>query len=191
MKKRKAKAAPRGKRIMKSDPIFAAIAEHHRLEKIWCDHCHKLDVAQYKARKKYGQRPWSLIAWRNYSAIGGGEIDNARKEFLQGGVNRNLINKEYRDAKARERAAERAGKAWDRRTSTAQCHELVERATAAKRRADDRMAKTRPTTPAGAAVMLAYLRSDMKDGKVFWHDIALATLVSTLKAWGKGGRDAI
>ena len=132
MKKRKAKAAPRGKRIMKSDPIFAAIAEHHRLEKIWCDHCHKLDVAQYKARKKYGQRPWSLIAWRNYSAIGGGEIDNARKEFLQGGVNRNLINKEYRDAKARERAAERAGKAWDRRTGTAaQCREL-ERATAAQ-----------------------------------------------------------
>jgi hypothetical protein len=47
---------------------------------------------------------------RNYSAIGGQEIDDRRKEFLnQPGADRKQVEKEFRDAKAREAAAEQAG----------------------------------------------------------------------------------
>lgn len=170
---------------MKSDPIVAAIAEHQKLEKIWGRLGHKLELAKDRASKKYGRRPWSLIAWRKYSAIGGDEIDKARKEFLAAGLKPKMINKEYRDAKARERAGERAEKAWDRRAGIAAQRRKFERANEAEQRAAERMAKTKPTTPAGAAAMLAYVKTDMEGGDIDWHDTAIATLVATLKAWGK------
>jgi hypothetical protein len=178
--------APKSKRAAKAtDPIFAAIAERQKLEKIWSVLYHKLDVAEGRADKKHGRRPWGLIKWRKYGAIGGSEIDKAREAFLEEGFKPKMINTEYRDAKARERAAQRAQKAWDRRVGIAAQRRECDRAMEAESRASVRMAKTRPTTPAGAAAMLEYVKAGMKDGEIDWHDIALATLVTTLRAWGK------
>src|SRR5271163_357825 len=92
-----------------ADPIFAAIEQHQKLFKAYDDLCDALEEAEMKAKKKHGDRPWSLIAWRNYSAIGGSEIDDRREEFLDlPGIDPKKIEKEYRDAKARQRAAVRA-----------------------------------------------------------------------------------
>jgi hypothetical protein len=172
---------------MKPDPIYAAIDAHLRLDKFWCDLSEKLDLAEYKAQKKHGARPCTLVAWRDWLTSGSG-IDKARKDFLAQGLDPNMINKEYRDAKRRERAAERAERAWDRRTGIAPLRRECDRAIEAERRAAVRMAKTRPTTPAGVAKMLAFLKADIKDGETHWHEIAFDTLVATLKTWGKAVR---
>lgn len=184
--KTKSKRKPLPKKA--TDPIYAAIAERRKREKIWGDLSSRLEVAVNKANKKHGHRPWSLIRWRKYGAIGGDEIDRARREFLDEGSNPKMINEEYRDAKARERAGERAEKAWDRRVGIAAQRRECDRAIAADNVVTKQMAKTRPTTPAGAAAMLAYLKKDAESGEMSWHETAFDTLIATLNVWGKAAQ---
>jgi hypothetical protein len=104
------KPKPRKEPSAASDPIFAAIGGHKARTKEWTRLLRKLDEAEVEAEKTHGQRPWPWIAWRNYEAIGESEIDNAHEEFVkQPGADRKQVGKEYRDAKARLAAAERAG----------------------------------------------------------------------------------
>jgi hypothetical protein len=163
------------------DPIFALIDAHKARAKEWSRLYSKLDEAQCQAQETHGPRPWDLIAWRNYQAIGGRELDDRREEFLrQPGADRKQVEKEYRDAKAREAAAERAGVEWDHRVGISPLREQYERANAAERRAAMRMARTKPTTPAGAAAMIAYTRRDIMEGKVDWQMVALKTAAAAL-----------
>jgi DnaJ-domain-containing protein 1 len=134
------KAKRKPAKAKKADPIFAAIEQREKLQKIWCDLCHKLDLAEYKASKTYGGRPDS---------------------------------------------DERAAKAWDRRVGIAAQRRECDRAIEAEHRAGVRFARTKPTTPAGAGAMLAYLHTDVKGGAIDWHPIAFATIIATLKSWGK------
>jgi hypothetical protein len=69
-------------RASQVDPIFAAIDNHRKLFKAWNALYDAIERAESKANKKHGRRPWSLVAWRNYSAIGGSEIEDRREEFL-------------------------------------------------------------------------------------------------------------
>ena len=64
-------------------------------------------------------------------------------------ANRQQIEKEYLDAKERLAAAECAGAEWDQRAGIASLREQVESADSAERRAAMRLARTKPTTPAG------------------------------------------
>lgn len=173
----------------KPDPIFAAITEAKALDKAFFRLCDAMDRAEFRARKKHGCRPWSLIAWRNYSAIGGREIDDRRKEFLRlPGVDPKKIEEEYRDAKSRERAAFRAEKAWDRRAGLAQQRQELDLARKAIHRAIARIARTRPKTPSGAAAMLHYIKDDMEICDDAWHLIAIASVIDALKSL-KGGAE--
>lgn len=184
MSRKNAKRKPLPKKPV--DPIHALIAEHKRLVTAWSHMYDVADRAEWRAKKKHGNRPWSLIAWRCYSAIGGREIEGARERFLQEKVApRKVIQKEYLDAKARERAGERAEIAWDRRAGMMPLRRKLEQAFKAERGAALRMVKTRPTTPAGAAALLAYTKDDAKGGEINWHGIAMDTLIQTLKAWGR------
>jgi hypothetical protein len=102
---------------------------------------------------------------RSYSAIGGSEIDRAREKFLsQPGADREQIEKEYLDAKARLAAAERACVDWNYRAGVAPLREQYERANDAWREAVMRMARTKPVTPAGAAALIDYARRDIDIG---------------------------
>ncbi|MGB6325831.1 MAG: hypothetical protein WBG11_08665, partial [Methylocella sp.] len=122
-----------------------------------------------------------LIAWRNYSAIGGPEIDRCREELLsQPGADKKQVQKEFRDAKARLAAAERAGVEWDHRAGITPLREQADRASAAERRAAMRMARTKPATLAGAAALIAYTRRDIMEGEVDWQMVALKTVAVTL-----------
>jgi hypothetical protein len=140
----KAKAAlcimkPKSKRAS-ADPIFAAIEQREKLQNIWVKLYHKLDLAEFHARKKHGLRPGS---------------------------------------------SERAAKAWDRRIGIVAQRRECDRAIEAEHRAGLRFARTKPTTPAGVAAMLAYLHTDVKAGAIDWHPIAFATIIATLKSWGE------
>jgi hypothetical protein len=176
-------AAPAAVAAMDSpDPIFAAIQKHRELMEESNRLYDAVSVAEGKAQKKHGYRPWSLIAWRKYSHIGGSEIDAAREEFLgQPGANRREIEREYRDAKARYAAAVRAGVEWDKRTGLAPLRQQYEHTRRAETTAAMRMAKTNPRTPAGAGALVAYARADIEIGDgPEWHLPALATAADAL-----------
>jgi hypothetical protein len=98
----------------------------------------------------------------------------------QPGADRKQVRKEYREAKARLAAAERAGIEWDHRAGIVPLREQYERADAAEQRAAVRMARTKPTTPAGAAAMIAYTRRDIMEGGVDWQMVALKTVAVAL-----------
>ena len=173
--------------VMKTDdPIFAAIEEHRRLAEASNRLYDALDLAQSKAAKKHGSKPFVLIAWRNYSHIAGSEIDGAREEFLKlPAIDPKKIEKEYREAKARERAE----RAWYKRSGLAPQRREYERTFEAERRAAVRLAKIIPSTPAGASAMLGYVRADyIEDGPTEWHLATLDTIIATLAAWGKAAR---
>ncbi len=85
------------------DPIFAAIKEHRSLVKDRQRADAILDARQISAQRIHRNRPSALVAWRNYSAICGYEIEKARDEFLKlPRADPEQIEKEYQDAKARE-----------------------------------------------------------------------------------------
>ncbi len=172
------------------DSIYAAI-EHHRKLVGESDRLYEeLQKAENAAEKKYGRRPWALIAWRSYSAIGASEIDDRREEFLrQPGADRKQVEREYRDAKDRARAAARAGLEWDKRTGLAPLRQLYERTRRAETAAGRRMAKTKPTTPAGAVALVDYVRHDIEIGEgPEWHKIALATMAAALSSMSSRAR---
>lgn len=129
-----------------------------------------------------------MIAWRDFSHIGGSEIDAARAQFLERKVApRKAIEWEYLDAKARERAGERALIAWYKRAGLLEKLRERDRANVVDNRLHKRLARTRPTTPAGAAAFLSYVRSTGMDG-IEWHEIAIDTIIRTL-AGARNGRD--
>jgi hypothetical protein len=170
------------------DPIFAAITEHKALAKESWHLCDKLGAAEEEAAKTFRRRPWSLIEWRKYSAIGEHEIDRAREEFLmQPGADPEQIEKEYQDAKRREAAAEYEGIAWDQLTGIAPLREQFERAQSAEDRAAARMARTKPTTTAGVSALITYIWNDVKDDldSMNWSTPALKTAAVSLAQMNK------
>ncbi|HEY8006779.1 MAG TPA: hypothetical protein VIE66_08300 [Methylocella sp.] len=115
--------------------------------------------------------------------IGGSEIDRTRDAFLgQPAVDRERIEREYLDAKARYAATEYEGIAWDHRTGLAQLRKQVELALRAENRAATQLARTKPTTPAGGGALVDYIRSDIKDDLCSrnWPTAALKTVATSL-----------
>lgn len=164
-----------------ADPIFDLIKAHRAAVKASNKAQDTLEEATFKAAKKHGKRPWSLIAWRNYSAIGGTEIERARDEFLElRGIDPAAIEKEYRAAKARERAGERAERAWDRRAGVDGHRKAAQRAGADMRKAGMQMAKTKPQTPSGVAALIKYVLDDELCMEVDWHKAAMETAIVAL-----------
>lgn len=48
----------------------------------WTILADKIDAVEEASAPEFGRRPLPLIAWRNYSHVGAGEIERARDEFL-------------------------------------------------------------------------------------------------------------
>ena len=47
-----------------------------------------------------------------------------------------------------------------------------------------KLAKTPPSTPAGATAVLALIKSESEDELYSdWHEIALGTVIATLRTW--------
>jgi hypothetical protein len=158
------------------DPIFAAIEASKSGLREACQVYEKLEKAENIARKQHGTRPFELIKWRNYGAIGGDEIDNAREDFLRKpGADRKRIEAEYQDAKAREAACEQAGVEWDKRAGVIELRKENERAWEGSAAARNTMARTKPTTPAGLAALITFARSDLDGGISSWVMVALET----------------
>ncbi len=57
-----------------SDPVYVAIAQHHKLIAESDRLYDELQKPKKVAEKKHGRRPWPLEDRRNYSVMGGAEI---------------------------------------------------------------------------------------------------------------------
>jgi hypothetical protein len=85
------------------------------------------------------------------------------------------------NAQARLLGTELAQKEWDKRAGIATQRRDCERALTVHSRAAWKLARTEPTTPAGAGALLAYVKEIMSEtGDMDWHPIALDTLVRAL-----------
>jgi hypothetical protein len=165
------------------DPAFGAIAAHKALQKEWHRLYMKLDEAECNALKTDPDRPGSFIEWRDYSVVGGYDLDRARDNFLcVPGANHEQVEKEYQDAKARLAAAERARDEWDLRVGIAPLREQFGRIDWEEHRAARRLARTKPESVAGAAAVLAYLtqRNRVYGGFEGWEFRALETVAAAL-----------
>jgi hypothetical protein len=165
------------------DPILAKIETHKSLQATWQHLYDQLDGAESDAAEVHGRRPIALIHWRNYHIVGS-EIDDRRESLLQKAeIPAATIEQEYRDAKARYQAQIVAGLAWDERAGLAAKRKEVDRAVTACSRFAERLAKAKPTTPAGAAAPIQYLLDEeltTDDG--CWHMAALNTVVAALNS---------
>jgi hypothetical protein len=174
-----ATAAPAGS----PDPILAMIAVHKKLRAAVAEIYDRLDEAELDAVKEHGHRPIALIHWRNYH-IGGSELDVRRETLLEAGeIDPAIIEQEYLDAKARYQAQIAAGPAWDERTGLAAFRKKFEQCYAAEQRYVKRLARTKPTTPAGTAALIQYvLDDDFSDDESYWHMTALRSAVAALNS---------
>lgn len=163
------------------DPILAAIAEHRRLFRQWLSLFTALDEAAHEK----GHPPCPLISWRKYDAIGGKEVEKARDEFLADRIAKPAtIEREYREAKAREQAAKQARRRWYKQNGLADLKTKSDRASKVERTALSTLTKLRPTTTAGAGALVAYVCTDLEyDGEV-WQKQALTNAAKALRNMG-------
>ena len=167
------------------DPIFAVIETHKKLRAEWLALCDQLDEAEDDAAEEHGRRPIELIHWRNYH-IGAGEIEIRRQTLLEvGEIDPATVEQEYLDANARYQAKVAAGQAWDERTGLATLCEEVDHRSAAERQHAERLARTKPATPAGVAALIQYVLDDhVTADESCWHVTALRTAVAALNNMG-------
>jgi hypothetical protein len=110
---------------------------------------------------RIGRRPIALVAWRNYSHIGCSEIERARDEFLEAGIAPDVVDKEYRAAKKRERVIEMAGEEWDREAGLTDLRKQYEENRAQTRAAWKALGHVHLTSIRDAVAILALLRERM------------------------------
>jgi hypothetical protein len=168
-----------------ADPIFAVIATHKTLRADWQRLYDQLDEAEWTAAKEHGNRPIELILWRDHH-IGASEIDTRRESLLEAGeIDPATIELEYLDANARYQARVAAGLEWDKNTGLETLSKNVDQAFTAAHRCSKHLARTIPTTPAGAAALIQYiLDTDLEPDENFWHMAALRSVVAALNAMG-------
>jgi hypothetical protein len=113
-------------------------------------------------RVQYGRRPIPLIAWRNYSHIGGSELERARDEFTAAGIPANVVRAEYEAAKKREREIERAGEEWDRKVGLTDVRKEFEDCRRETLAAWKALGKVPVTSVSDATAIIGLLRERMR-----------------------------
>lgn len=164
------------------DTIFDAIAEYRRLEKRANRLSDDICGLEYAAAKVIGPRPPQSIGWRRYASVGGAELEGIRDKLLAEGLPPELVQREYIDAKARERVAKKAAMDWYRQAGLTEIKRQQVAAYKEMRASLARLGRTPPQTLAGAAALTAYLRRDMRAGQQDWQLIAMSTLEGSLKS---------
>jgi hypothetical protein len=152
------------------DRYTKAYAESERAYDLW-------DESESAAGKMIGQRPAPMIRWRSFY-IGEGEIEQTRDTLLERGLDRDEIEAEYRDAKARYRLQVKKGNAWDREAGIADLtdrwHQSYEETEAAK----ESLLSLPISSTADAIALLAVVCGNLGNGTVLddWEVELLANV---------------
>jgi hypothetical protein len=169
------------------DPTLAALTNMRTLSRTVDRAYDAYNEAENAAESVLGRRPWSLIAWRSYSAIGGSELERARDDFLRRGIDPALVEAEYQDAKNRQRQAVRNGQQWDRKAKALHLRRAWESGRDKYRRSLWRLARTTPTTVNGAAAMAAWLAKELAWYDEKYHAVAAKSIARGLRAIAGAG----
>lgn len=163
----------------KSDPIFAAIQELMLASRRSCRAYDALCEALANARKAHGDEPETFIEWRgNYT----NDIEKIRLDLLYRlPASAETIEREYEDAKARQRAAQAAARRWRQLTGVAAFWKADKACDRAYWAAVRKLARTAPTTPEGAGAMVQFLAKEIDMGEAEWHVVALKTAAVALR----------
>ncbi|MBN9333274.1 hypothetical protein [Devosia sp.] len=120
-----------------------------------------LDEAEEQAKDRLGSRPFGLVGWRHYSAIGGAELERAKTTILRRGIDPAIVEAEFHHAKRRYQQALKAGKEWDEAAGIAEIRRTFVGAQRHYRKVRDDWARTPPTTLEGLATMASMVARDM------------------------------
>jgi hypothetical protein len=164
-------------------PVLAAIERQRDALELSDRLDQELEDAKDAVLEQHGRRPNPLIAWRNYSMIGGSEIDRARREFIGDGEDPKVIEQEYRDAKKRYRGKIKAGKDWDK-ALTKTCEESREELRAAEKA----LGTVKLSSVADAAAMIEFVNSSMEQFTELtdWEQAALGNASKFLSRHARG-----
>lgn len=176
-----------GPASISEDPALVALARMRAASRAVDRTYEAYEAAEQAARPALGQRPWSLIAWRNYSAIGGSELETARDNFLRRGVDPALVESEFQDAKRRQRQAVRDGQQWDWRANAAHLRRAKDADLKRYRGSLWVLARTTPTTPAGAGAMASWLAKELRWYDEKYHAVAAKSIARGLRTIAKAG----
>jgi hypothetical protein len=131
-----------------------------RGDRRWTVLANKIDAAEEIAKEKFGRRPFELVAWRNYSAIGDCEIEWARDEFLRAdNADQTTVQAEYIETKKRYRDAIRAGEKWDRKAGLSKLRKEYEETRRDTRAAWKALGKVPVKNLKDAAAIMKLLRA--------------------------------
>jgi hypothetical protein len=145
----------------KSDALTAI--EQHRQASALHDRLYdELEQEKDAVLEEHGRRPIPLIAWRNYSHIGGSELEGARLEFIRNGEDPKVIEQEYRDAKKRYRAKIKAGKDWDKRAGLDSLTKTFEETGAEMGAAEKALGTVRLLSVADAVALIGHINDNLE-----------------------------
>lgn len=77
------------------------------------------------------------------------------------------------------------GYAWDKKPGLSELEAKIDRASKAETEAAWALTKIKPTTPAGAGALIAFLWRDIQHGDTKWHSPAFANAIRALRDMGK------
>jgi hypothetical protein len=151
----------------------------------------KIERAENAARGKFGNRPYALIEWRNYSAIGCSEIERARDEFIRDGVDEKVVQAEYRSAKKRYHEAVRAGDDWDRKAGLTDLRKEYDDNRRETLGAWKALGKVPVTSTRDAVAIIGFLRERMRKFKELSDDWEVAAFMNASRFLARAAERSI
>jgi hypothetical protein len=132
------------------------------------------------AKHIHGAQPVPLIRWREYSHIGGAEIERARDEFLADGIPAEVIEKEYQDAKLRYEEIKSECRRWEKAVGIYMINQQIETIVKERREILQSFVDKPPVTKKAASELISYIL-DVYDGIEF-DELACGCLASVAKS---------
>jgi hypothetical protein len=174
-----------------SSEALALIERCRKGDRRWDVLYNKIDSAEKVARDEFGRRPFELIEWRNYSAIGCSEIERARDEFIRDGIDEKVVQAEYRSAKRRYREAARAGDDWDRKVGLTDLRKEYDDNRCETRAAWKALGKVPVTSMSDALAIIDLLRERMRKFSELSDDWEVAAFMNASRFLARAAERSI
>jgi hypothetical protein len=114
------------------------------------------------------------------------QVDRREQLLHEQEIDSATVEQEYLAAKASLQAKKDGAAAWDVRAGLATGRKEVDRAIEAEHQCAERLSRTKPTTPAGAAALIQHVIDDEICAEIDWHMTALDTAVAALNKMTRG-----
>jgi hypothetical protein len=139
------------------DTTFDRIRQHKVLREQLLSLWEAEDLAVAAAEQTHGDRPFSLISWRNYSAIGGSEIERVRDEFIMLGIPPDLVEREYLDAKRRYQKQKAKRREWAKKAGVHEINQKWKAVLEEQNNVMQSLIDQPPVTPKAASALIFYI----------------------------------